>query len=252
MHFAERYFNLFHYVLEISVQEGKDLTPWQEVYDKINELVKQEEERPLPPGFTDRDFAETLIPILLWIDETFLNSKRPDAAQWYDHHLQRKFFDTNQGGEMFFQHLEELLLQRRELFEVPTLEGSSFSGPPAPVSADSLDRMSALWIKPGEGPDPLESRLDSYSLCLVLGYRGRMINEDPEKVEPLKELARQQLESWAISTAPKAQEKPRRRFPNLGYLWRCYGWIVVHLLLPSTIIFLLWLYYENVINSLPY
>lgn len=245
MHFAERFFKLMHFVLVASAQTGEDAGPWSQVYGDLDALVKAEEARPLPPGFTDEDRSATLAPVLLWIDEAFLNSARPDAQEWYDHSLQRRFFDTNQGGELFFRRLEGLLARRRELFEVPDIQLE-----PRP---DPLARMIDLWIRPGQGPDPLESQLDAYALCLVLGYRGRMWSEAPEKTEALMDLARGQLESWTVSETPKPKARKRRScLAVLAGLWRDHGWMVVHLALPAMVTFFLWLRFREIVGSLPF
>ncbi|MDR3134795.1 MAG: DotU family type IV/VI secretion system protein, partial [Deltaproteobacteria bacterium] len=242
------FFKIFHYVLDTSFQEGEALTPWPDVYATINKLAKTEETRLLPPGFSPSDRRDTMTPILLWVDEALLNCKRPDAAKWYDYSLQREFYGTNQGGELFFNKLEDLLRRRIENFEAPTFPDQAINNPSGPVG-----RMAKLWVNPGQGPDPLESQLDAYSLCLVLGYKGMLVNDSPDALNPIKDLARQQLASWGPQGEQERPKKDHQSFLSiLAKYWRHYGWIAVYLAIPATLTFLLWRYYKVVVNSLPF
>jgi type VI protein secretion system component VasF len=184
---------------------------------------------------------------MLWIDERFLTSKRPDAEKWYDHCLQIKYFDTNQGGELFFRRLEDLLIRRRLLFDADLdLE---------PDKSHYLTyRLINLWHKPGEGPDPTEGLLDTFSLCLVLGYQGRYSNYDPSELATIKEPAIEQLQSWRTRTAAVSQPRVRRQsfFQWAAVTWRNHGWILLHLVLPAALLGWLFVKSREIIANLPF
>jgi hypothetical protein len=248
MHFTERFFNLMHYALDSSARNSAE--SWDNIARTITSLIGQAENKSLPPGFSEPDQDNCLTPILLWIDETFLNSKRPDALKWYNYSLQHQYFHTNQGGELFYQHLKELLVSRSELIDTPTVPESSDIS----EITDPLGYLLSLWIDPGQGPDPLESQLDSFALCLVLGYKGRLINDAPEKAAELRELARKQLSYWSVTdqTGPVRRAKKFHFWRFISEMWRNNGWILVHLLTPAAITLFLWIHFMIITNSIPF
>ncbi|MDR1037455.1 MAG: DotU family type IV/VI secretion system protein [Deltaproteobacteria bacterium] len=249
MRFASRYFKIFRLVLEASADEGR-FPDWDTVSRDLSGLLAEESRLPLPPGFGPAERREALWPILVWIDETFLNSRRRDASRWYDRSLQRSLLDTNIGGELFYRRLRALLTLRRRSLSGET-EGASlpaarlerelarggpsgFGGgagalgsPASPavpgasgtaggpgasgngpgnglsgtggsgdeggdaasdylpsyfymedvpdVRADEVTapELANLWDRPGDGPEPLESVLDTYAMCIILGFKGQ-------------------------------------------------------------------------------
>jgi type VI protein secretion system component VasF len=248
MHFVERFFKLVHHVLEISA--GNDRRSWASVSLDLSELIAKEESRALPPGFSEQDREDCLAPVLLWIDETLLNSRREDAADWYDHSLQRRLFDTNQGGDVFFRRLEALLSERRRLFDAPMAPEPE----DRPEPRTPMERLVRLWVEPGQGPDPLESRLDAFALCLVLGYRGRLIDAPGDEPSRLLALSKAQLKSWADKEpeVPAVRGGRFRLRPLLADEWRNHGWILIHVLVPAAIVFVLWLKFSRIVANLPF
>ncbi|MDR2611351.1 MAG: DotU family type IV/VI secretion system protein [Deltaproteobacteria bacterium] len=229
MRFASRFFRIFRLVLEAAGDERR-WPDWPSVTRELRSLLAEERNLPLPPGFGPAERREALWPVFAWIDETFLTSGRRDAAQWYDHSLQRSLLDTNRGGELFYRRLKALLALRhehlpgggegslsalrleREMERGPVpgqapplprdpfgLTGGGPQPPPAATSdygmtdpADYLPEyfyleeepdgraelitaadIEALWLSPGDGPEPLESVLDTYAMCLILGFKGQ-------------------------------------------------------------------------------
>ncbi|MDR2444051.1 MAG: DotU family type IV/VI secretion system protein, partial [Deltaproteobacteria bacterium] len=136
MHFTERFFKIFHFTLLTAYDTGPDRLAWPEAAKKLEDLLAQEEALSLPPGFSLANHMESLQPVMLWIDERFLTSNRPDASQWYAHSLQQRYFDTNLGGAIFFQRLEELLVLRYQSLEIT----------PVPPPTLGAQRFEALWI----------------------------------------------------------------------------------------------------------
>ncbi|MDR2354202.1 MAG: DotU family type IV/VI secretion system protein [Deltaproteobacteria bacterium] len=202
MLFALRFFKLFHYPLQ-SVLGNKSLN-WEEVANDLENLLNEEKSAPVPLGFKNEDLLEARFPVLVWIDECLLSlgsaqngsQNQSEKKSWYDFSLQRKYLNTNQGGELFYQRLAELLARRKapaqtkpapvavaakDSFEPPSpydfyesfseenLNGDSFLS-----KGEEMDlKIISLWEKPGKGSDPLESILDVFALAIVLGFQGR-------------------------------------------------------------------------------
>ena len=68
---------------------------------------------------TDFDRDQAFFAVVVWLDETVLCSAQPFAQRWRYDLLQRKYFQTSIGGEMFFVRLNDLKeehLQVRRVF----------------------------------------------------------------------------------------------------------------------------------------
>ncbi|MDR1546117.1 MAG: DotU family type IV/VI secretion system protein [Deltaproteobacteria bacterium] len=244
MHFVNRYFKIFHYALTVVAEPA---TPdWSQVAAALSQVFKEEEERPLPAGFNELTRRECLAPILIWIDERFLTSGRSDALAWYNHSLQLQRLETNQGGEIFYRRLKELLARR-----LNELDPAAVSQLPQGVAGAPLTK---LWVKPGLGPEPWESVLDAYALCLLLGYRGRFHSDQPKGFQLLKDLAIEQITAWGLKD-PRSTESGRATWQWPSRLWEfcCdFGWPAFHLALPSAICLYLWFYSRKIVESLPF
>jgi hypothetical protein len=258
MRFAERFFQLFHYGL-LASSDLEPIEDWAEVEKKARELTSLEEGLALPTGYAPADREAAIKPVLLWLDERMQNSPQGDGSQWRELSFQRRLWETNLGGELFFQDLADLLTRRAGLLGFPA------SGAAWPIRALALDQFgqleptgqnqswdwAGLWVEPGAGPDPLEGILDCYALSLALGYQGRYYQGDPE-LETLRGLARAQLSAWR-PPEPPAPPKPKPRWREIGaWLWKDYWWVLIHLLLPGAALFLLWLRRANILASLTF
>ncbi|QLK63708.1 DotU family type IV/VI secretion system protein (plasmid) [Enterobacteriaceae bacterium Kacie_13] len=68
---------------------------------------------------TDFERDQAFFAVVVWLDETVLCSAQPFAQSWRYDLLQRKYFQTSIGGEMFFVRLNDLKeehLQARRVF----------------------------------------------------------------------------------------------------------------------------------------
>jgi type VI protein secretion system component VasF len=241
MRFPERYFSLFHQILTFSETES-----WDSLTSRLDGLLEEEENKDLPDGFSDSDRADALAPVLMWIDERLLTSGRADALEWNSRSLQRRLMDTNQGGEIFYRRLKALLAKRLDLIE-PVAAGRS----PEALAGTPLTK---LWLTPGRGPEPLESVVDVYALCLVLGYRGRFYAEQPKGFQRLRDLAIEQIAAWRekVPAPIRRAVKERRWLQWVGDLIRDYAWVVFHLALPIVVCVYLWILSSQIVNDLPF
>ncbi|MDR2339357.1 MAG: DotU family type IV/VI secretion system protein [Deltaproteobacteria bacterium] len=179
MRFAERYFGIFHAVLEATKKGGKAQSPGK-LRELITRLMQEEENQPLPQGYSQADRREALWPVLVWADERLMTYPKDNPA-WHAHSLQREFLDTNQGGSLFFLRLEDLLARREGGLPTrrtddplpigPELNAESFDGEGTLEAA--ADEAVEKWRDPGQGPEPLEGILDVFALCLLMGFQGR-------------------------------------------------------------------------------
>ncbi|HEY2018734.1 MAG TPA: DotU family type IV/VI secretion system protein [Bryobacteraceae bacterium] len=99
------------------------------------EALKAATNQALAAGYNADDARYSTFAVVAFLDESVLNSQNPIFADWLRQPLQEELFGTHIAGEVFFQHLQQLL-------------GKS----------DSQD---------------LGDLLEVYFLCLLLGFRGK-------------------------------------------------------------------------------
>ncbi|MDR1165180.1 MAG: DotU family type IV/VI secretion system protein [Deltaproteobacteria bacterium] len=136
----------------------------------------------------------------------------------------------------------------------------------APDRDRSLERIVSLWREPGAGPEPLESLLDSFAVCLCLGFRGMLPPEEarpagesetvalPARAEEIIAKARAQISRWRNPREGwlgrwRVRRGPWRRFKDF---WRDYDWVFYHVLIPLAVLGIFYLKGAQIIESLPF
>jgi type VI secretion system protein ImpK len=99
------------------------------------EALKAATNQALAAGYNADDAKFATFAVVAFLDESVLNSQNPIFADWLRQPLQEELFGTHIAGEVYFQHLQQLL-------------GRS----------DSQD---------------LGDLLEVYYLCMLLGFRGK-------------------------------------------------------------------------------
>ncbi len=101
----------------------------------LKQLLSTADQEARRVGYGGSDVKLAVYAVIVFIDESVLNSQQPMFSEWPAKPLQEEVFGGHTGGELFYDHLQELL--RR------------------PDSRDVADV------------------LEVYQLCLLLGFRGR-------------------------------------------------------------------------------
>lgn len=86
-------------------------------------------------GYSAEDIRFALFPVIAFLDETVLNCGQAMFAEWSRRTLQEEVFGVHMAGELFFQYLQQLMARQ-----------------------DSADLADVLEV---------------YTLCLLLGFKGR-------------------------------------------------------------------------------
>jgi type VI secretion system protein ImpK len=102
---------------------------------RIKQVLSTAESDARGQGYASEDVRFALFAVIAFLDETVLNSGQPMFAQWPTRTLQEEVFGVHMAGELFFQYLQQLMAR--------------------PHSADLADI------------------LEVYSLCMLLGFKGR-------------------------------------------------------------------------------
>jgi type VI secretion system protein ImpK len=156
-------------------------------------------------GYSSDDVSLVLYAVVAFLDESVLNSAQPMFSSWPSRPLQEEIFGGHMGGEVFFQHLRQLL-----------------------ASQDS---------------ENLADVLEVFHLCLLLGFQGRYSTTDRGELRGLSTAAGEKIHrirgsfgelspAWAL---PTGETVPRARDPWLPFLlvlavstfvgvWLLFGW----------------------------
>ncbi len=68
--------------------------------------------------FSDEDYHYACLSICVWIDEALMNASWEHKWEWYKHLLQRRYYNITDGGQEFFDRLDRLGHEDRDLREV--------------------------------------------------------------------------------------------------------------------------------------
>jgi type IV/VI secretion system ImpK/VasF family protein len=79
------------YVLKVTEDNGK--LDFEKVYNDILSLLEPLDEN-------------ELFPVVCWIDERILSSNVSFKNEWLMNLLQKKYFNTNKGGELFYEKMQ--------------------------------------------------------------------------------------------------------------------------------------------------
>jgi len=112
-----------------------DITNAELFRGQVRQAVKLAEQDAKRRSYVDDDIRLAIYAVVAFLDETILNLHNPIFDDWVRKPLQEEFFGRHVAGEIFFDHLREIL-GRRDTHEVADL-------------------------------------LEVYHLCILLGYTGR-------------------------------------------------------------------------------
>ena len=91
---------------------------YEQIRNQVSRLLSQSESKLGSGGFSPQDGELAKFAVLAWIDETFLGTQWAGRDQWQREQLQRIHFGTTQAGEEFFERLNTLGLEQRDVREV--------------------------------------------------------------------------------------------------------------------------------------
>ncbi len=154
----------------------------------VKQLLSTAEREARRMGYSPDDIALALYAVVTFLDESVLNSSQAMFSDWPSRPLQEEIFGGHMGGEIFFQHLKQLLTRQ-----------------------DSED---------------LADLLEVFLLCLMLGFRGRYSGTDQGEVHALRSAIQEKLgrirggfgELSPAWTLPSHERRPRTRDRWLPWL----------------------------------
>ena len=149
----------------------------------VKQLLSGAHEEARRAGYASDDVKLAIYAIVMFLDESILNSPLPALAGWSRKPLQEELFGEHMGGEVFFENLRTLIGRQ-----------------------DS---------------EELADVLEVYQLCLLLGFRGRYgaagqrevqrwVGAAAEKIARVRGAPRELVPGWA---PPERETFPVQRDP---------------------------------------
>ena len=84
----------------------------------MNRLLTESAGLASSQGFSDADHDLARFAVIAWVDEVILGSSWGGKGQWQRDQLQRRFYQTTEAGEIFFQRLNTVGIHQNEVREV--------------------------------------------------------------------------------------------------------------------------------------
>ncbi len=91
---------------------------YDEVFNNYQQLIQRAKQRAKSAAIAKNRFDQALFAIFAWIDETILETNWQYKNQWIKNSLQKKFFNTTSAGTRFFEKLEKLGPDDKDIIEV--------------------------------------------------------------------------------------------------------------------------------------
>lgn len=93
-------------------------TSFEQVKTDINHLITKSQDSFHGSGLPTEDFDLARFAVFAWIDEVILSSNWQEKSKWQGEQLQRIHYQTTDGGEIFFDKLNQLQPQQTQVREV--------------------------------------------------------------------------------------------------------------------------------------
>lgn len=119
MRLIDCFCELFAFVLQLVANtQDYQYAEARQVHGRCLDLVEEARQCCKKRGYEQQRFEQALFAITVWIDETILCSSLPFIQDWPNLLLQLHFFNTNNGGDEFYERLEQLDLEDNQLIEI--------------------------------------------------------------------------------------------------------------------------------------
>lgn len=80
--------------------------------NQIRSAIDAAQKDALRRGYTQEDVKVAIFAVIVFLDESILNSRSPVFADWQSKPLQFELFGTDEGGEIIFRNIDRLLGQK--------------------------------------------------------------------------------------------------------------------------------------------
>jgi type VI secretion system protein ImpK len=118
MRLIDYFMELIVYVVQTVKHIQQDRPDLEEVKNEIDRLLEKSLKRKTEAHISDEDYNYARLSICVWIDEALMNSGWVHIMEWQKKKLQRRYYNITDGGVEFFDRLDKLGHEDRDVREV--------------------------------------------------------------------------------------------------------------------------------------
>jgi type VI secretion system protein ImpK len=166
MRLIDCFMDLIVYVVQTVRDIERDRPELEDVKNEIDRLLEKSLKCKTAAHISDEDYNYARLSVCVWIDEALMNSGWVHIMEWQKKKLQRRYYNITDGGVEFFDRLEKLGHEDRDVREVAYyclalgLSGRYVEQGDGPV----LDHLRASNLKRLFGSSAGEPTLDNRQL----------------------------------------------------------------------------------------
>jgi len=118
MRLSDCFIKLIAYVAYLTRSSADRQPAFAQVNADIQRLIAESETICHQGGFAREDYDLARFAVFAWVDERLLSSEWSGKIEWMRDQLQRRYFQTTEAGEHFFQKLNTIGPHQRDVREV--------------------------------------------------------------------------------------------------------------------------------------
>jgi type VI secretion system protein ImpK len=118
MRLIDCFTELIVYVAQTVKHIERERPELEDVKNEIDRLLEKSLKRKTAAHISDEDYSYARLSVCVWIDEALMNSGWVHILEWQKKKLQRRYYNITDGGVAFFERLDKLGHEDRDLREV--------------------------------------------------------------------------------------------------------------------------------------
>lgn len=118
MRLRDCFAELIAYVAYFIRSKNANSLSFVQVQTDVQRLLAETESTMRSGGITQEEYNEARFAVCAWVDEALLGSTWPGKTEWQKESLQRKYFQTADAGQEFFERLNQLGQHQRDAREI--------------------------------------------------------------------------------------------------------------------------------------
>lgn len=118
MRLIDCFMELIVYVVLVVKSSGQTQPEFENLKEDIDQLLEKSLQLKQRGNFPDRDYNYARMSVSVWIDEAILNSNWEHKRKWQRASLQRRYYNMADGGMEFFERLDKIGHEERDVREV--------------------------------------------------------------------------------------------------------------------------------------
>ena len=118
MRLTDCFVELVAYVAYFAKSAAAKQPGFEQVKADIQRLLSETQTRASRANVPSEDYEAARFALVAWVDETVMNSAWAHRDKWKHDLMQRRYYQTADAGEIFFDRLNAIGLHQRELREV--------------------------------------------------------------------------------------------------------------------------------------